>query len=415
MDALALLCTLHADGPTTLKRLRELDCSALRGLYSLDLASLAWALESEQGSARRFLQEGLILLERMESEECESRPSLEPKAQPAPASTTELEPKRASTDTERSGGSILPLGFVVATAASPAQSEPRPVHRAAPGTSRSSGRPAGYAAGAQAPKTRAADLPSELPRNLAAPAGASQSAAPTDSNETPQPSLPQVPAPAPPSNPVPAAQPRLHQPESILAHARQDATPKRVEPRMRLDLNLREGLIEGLNQGVCRALASAGVVTLVELADCANLQLARRLGVPFAKLLELELLAQRLLKAPNSVEQATQAVRAKPESPKPAPARDTQLDTLRPATPPEQAQPTSSPKIAPPKIAPSEPAQIRPEAPKAGSVIVPLSPRPEHLPARRSTDRREPLPKAKPDESKLSQDTSDSGSAGPFA
>ncbi len=398
MDALALLCTLHADGPTTLKRLRELDCSALRGLYSLDLASLAWALESEQGSARRFLQEGLILLERIESEEFESGESPQSQVQPAPAPSRRFEPEQAGSDVARSNSSILPLGFVHAAAVNSEPKESRQVHRAGPGTTRSSGRPAGYAAGAQAPKSR----PADLPRDLAAPV--------SDSLETPQPALPQVPAPSPPSDSVPATRPTLHQPQSVLAHARQDAAPKELESRARLDPNLREGLIEGLDHEACRALASAGVVTLVELADCANLQLARRLGLPFAKLLELELLAQRLLKAPRAVEQATQAQQPKLASPQPARDRNTPLDSARPAAPQEQAK-----QAPPPKIAPTGPQDARAEAPQSGSVIVPLSPRPEHLPARRSTDRREPLPRTKPDESKLSQDVSESGSAGPFA
>ena len=41
MDAMALLCTLHADGPTTLRRLREAGCDSIERVLRLDPDRLA--------------------------------------------------------------------------------------------------------------------------------------------------------------------------------------------------------------------------------------------------------------------------------------------------------------------------------------------------------------------------------------
>ena len=45
MESLALLCTLHADGPTTLKRLRRAGCRSLLDLESFGSDQLAGLLE----------------------------------------------------------------------------------------------------------------------------------------------------------------------------------------------------------------------------------------------------------------------------------------------------------------------------------------------------------------------------------
>ena len=44
MDALSLLCTLHADGPATLQRLRGLGCGGLGAFLAMDADALAEAL-----------------------------------------------------------------------------------------------------------------------------------------------------------------------------------------------------------------------------------------------------------------------------------------------------------------------------------------------------------------------------------
>ncbi len=61
------------------------------------------------------------------------------------------------------------------------------------------------------------------------------------------------------------------------------------------DSPLRPGVIEGLDAAWCKRLVAQGVRTLESLAEAPGLVLARRLGVSFARLLELQCLAQRHL------------------------------------------------------------------------------------------------------------------------
>lgn len=65
MDAMALLCTLHADGPATLKRLRQAGCSTLESLEALDAERLAALVASTPAAARRLQKEARGLRERL--------------------------------------------------------------------------------------------------------------------------------------------------------------------------------------------------------------------------------------------------------------------------------------------------------------------------------------------------------------
>lgn len=57
MDALALLCNLHADGPDTLGSLREAGCSELSDLAAFDPQELSRLLEIDPAASRRLLAE----------------------------------------------------------------------------------------------------------------------------------------------------------------------------------------------------------------------------------------------------------------------------------------------------------------------------------------------------------------------
>ena len=57
MESLALLCTLHADGPATLKRLRRAGCDSLESIGAYGAADLATLLEVPPAVARRLLKE----------------------------------------------------------------------------------------------------------------------------------------------------------------------------------------------------------------------------------------------------------------------------------------------------------------------------------------------------------------------
>jgi len=66
MDAMALLCTLHADGPATLKRLRQAGCDSITAVRELDPSRLADLLDATPAAARRFLREAEHLYERLD-------------------------------------------------------------------------------------------------------------------------------------------------------------------------------------------------------------------------------------------------------------------------------------------------------------------------------------------------------------
>lgn len=68
MDALALLCNLHADGPFTLQRLRRAGCDSLAALLEVDAGVLGQHVDGGERGAERFLREAQVLAERLEGE-----------------------------------------------------------------------------------------------------------------------------------------------------------------------------------------------------------------------------------------------------------------------------------------------------------------------------------------------------------
>lgn len=77
MDAMALLCNLHADGPSTLRSLREGGCASLEDLVNLSPEALAELLGFAPAAARRFLREGRNLRERLGGELLEREEELQ--------------------------------------------------------------------------------------------------------------------------------------------------------------------------------------------------------------------------------------------------------------------------------------------------------------------------------------------------
>jgi hypothetical protein len=64
MDTMTLLCNLQAEGPTTLRRLREHGCGTFEELRRTPIQRLALALGSDEGTARRFQREAEALEQR---------------------------------------------------------------------------------------------------------------------------------------------------------------------------------------------------------------------------------------------------------------------------------------------------------------------------------------------------------------
>jgi hypothetical protein len=65
MDALALLCTLYAEGPATLARLREGGCATIEDVLARDAHALAPILLATEATAQRFQREARNLHDRV--------------------------------------------------------------------------------------------------------------------------------------------------------------------------------------------------------------------------------------------------------------------------------------------------------------------------------------------------------------
>ncbi|MED6335696.1 MAG: helix-hairpin-helix domain-containing protein [Planctomycetota bacterium] len=83
MDAMALLCTLHADGPVSLRRLRESGCASFDDLASLAPERAAQILAISPSAARRLLRMAEGLRERVGDEILEREEVLHPAAKAA--------------------------------------------------------------------------------------------------------------------------------------------------------------------------------------------------------------------------------------------------------------------------------------------------------------------------------------------
>ncbi|MCH2106026.1 MAG: hypothetical protein MK291_05240 [Planctomycetes bacterium] len=68
MDTLALLCTLHADGPASLKRLRESELNSIDDVLGCSVETTADVLGLSMAQARRFHREARMLAMRMHTE-----------------------------------------------------------------------------------------------------------------------------------------------------------------------------------------------------------------------------------------------------------------------------------------------------------------------------------------------------------
>lgn len=103
MDAMALLCTLHADGPATLKRLRQAGCATLEALERLDAERAAQILACTPASARRLQREAHSLRERLQGEVEGAPPERqdheEPRA-PLPSARVEAESSVSAPDVD---------------------------------------------------------------------------------------------------------------------------------------------------------------------------------------------------------------------------------------------------------------------------------------------------------------------------
>lgn len=276
MDALALLCTLHAEGPSTLKRLHAAGCRSLAEIESAGHERLAQILDLPPAGARRFLREARNLEQRMGQPS--PYPGLEPEDEPgsqrAPALTVAA-PALAETAS----------GMATEMAATELpDSEPAP----APHLTQHDRDLVRQVLGRWAERDEA-----QTPGN--------SSAHPINDELAtldPNPELTQEPSFRPQAIDEPIGE--------VIDEPAVEPNGETPTPAVTASVGhpLRQGEIEGLDAERCRGLLMAGVTTLEELValeDADTLELCRSVGLGFTGVLRLQTLARRRLSDAESV------------------------------------------------------------------------------------------------------------------
>jgi len=303
MEALALLCTLHADGPSSLRRLRRAGCASLAHLEHMPADELAQVLEVPPAVARRLVREARGLSSRLDLglDDREEGPELGAPAEAPPP------PSPSASGLDRRDLALLD----------------QVVER---------WREADREADREAPRGVPPLVMDELPAvddpgpGLAETVEARPEGGGSASLPDPEPEVEQVPVPA---EMAPQAEMAEMAPTAEMAEMAPTAEMAEMAPT-----GLRGGEVDGLDADLAAALASAGVLDLRGLADADALALSRDLGRPFSVLRRVQFLAARI-------------------APEGEPARST--------APTEQAPTEQAPtEQAPTEQAPTEQAQVEP-------------------------------------------------------
>lgn len=302
MEALALLCTLHADGPTSLRRLRRAGCDSLESLERMAPDELAGVLEVPPAVARRLGREARGLSSRIgpELDDREEAPEFGkataelPRAE-GPAGLGRRE--RAIVDRvvgrwgESEGREVPPLVVEPPVEEEPVAEQPAPVPEVIP-------------------------EPAPEPEPMAEVARE-----PVLSEPVPNPE------PEPVPEPIPVARREKPLADPILA----TTVEERPEPEPELE-TIPAGMVTGLDESLSMVLAEAGVRDLNALVAADALSLSQRIGKPFAVLRRLQFLAAKIAPLVQAVEEETPA----PESiafPKPTPPAEPETEPRQPEPP----------------------------------------------------------------------------------
>ncbi len=318
MDALALLCTLHADGPTTLRRLRDAGCTSLEELARVRADHLADLLGVSPAQGRRFLREAAGLAERLgerglDGEEepagpAAGRPTIAPApAAPAPAEGRDLdrtdrrvlerviERWREEEERERDGADPYERegagqrAVVASLAGEPAAAQPVVTQPVA-------AQPVGALPGGRAAREGGA-IGREPARASAATATTNTSGAPatTDTATTNTgAAAARAAAPAAPAAST-ARTATADAPPAPGSAARRapEATPTATPAVTPSGPRIAPGAVDGLDAALCDRLAALGCRDLADLAARPALDLARDLGRPFTLVRRIQFLAAR--------------------------------------------------------------------------------------------------------------------------
>lgn len=367
MESLALLCTLHADGPTSLRRLRRAGCDSLDLLERMAPQELAELLDVPPAVARRLGREARGLTSRLDPvlDDREEAPELGTPAGMSPAPT--------SGGLDRRDRALLKQ--VIGRWDKAESSAPREV------------------------PPLVMDEPAEEP---------------------------EAPEPRAEADPILVETVELR-PEPPMEV--EQATPAVEQPAVCEPAPaLRGGEVDGLDACLASALASAGISDLQGLVDADASRLARELKVPFAGLRRVQFLAARSLpKEPEAAvqEPAPPEPAAIPAAPEAALASEAPASSSKPETAPRkfweplprwaenmEASEVEQPIPLPPEE-PTPPATPRATRPRPGralnwtfesSVPAQAGPAEEQQPRPLSSEATIPPP-----------GLDDEGTAGPFA
>lgn len=256
MDALALVCTLYADGPRSLRRLREGGCCDLAALRGLDAPRLAGLLRWSEPDARRLLREARALGERLGLDpEERHQPLLDPHDPSAAEREVSAEPAilpAASVPTlAQEPSSVAPRG------SAPARTTPAPEREAAPVL------------------TAAGSGVAPADRRPTAPRGERELVSAVVARWTEEDRRARISAARVAGRPDPTA-----------AAAAGRATDTGESP-------LGPGVPEGLRPAEAEVLSAAGIRTLPALAGADPTELALATGLPFVRIRRLQFAAGR--------------------------------------------------------------------------------------------------------------------------
>lgn len=294
MDAMALLCTLHADGPATLKRMREAGLSTLEALAASRDEDIARILGSTPAVARRFQREASLLARRMGPGVLDREESAESPARRAvDARRRAIDPRVALPSMHGDDLDATPPGAAGA-APSLTYREQKIVEHVLDSWRE---RDAQDGPRDHAPSQACAREPHEAGRGDDGPAEAARARYPDDLHPD-----------ARTSDRIPPASSTAGVAPRDGAASRRTSSPARgADPSSIL---LHAGLVDGLDEELSQRLREAGVQSLAGLAAIEPLSLSQTLGLGYTRLLRLRGLARRFAGEP--------AITPRPVRPAPA-------------------------------------------------------------------------------------------------
>jgi hypothetical protein len=254
---------LHANGPATLKTLRQAGCSSLETIETMEEERLSKVLGAPAAAARRFAREARHLRERLGQGILDREESLGDPLAPLLAPTA---------FSGRPSGTLAPEA-------------PHPVEDRSPSVMP-------WASADAVEEALAAWRSLDLQELSQADAGVSLAAAEEDPSSRPA-----------------RARPEFEFGSELAAAMREIATPdvltEPIPPETHLEAphsgesdrkcGLNPGEVDGLDEELCRTFASAGILVLEDLARADPLELSRDLGLGYTRIWRVTSLARRAL------------------------------------------------------------------------------------------------------------------------